>query len=763
MFGLPNGGALVLVSRLTRFEGVGYHERSMEQPATHSPSSRELAALLGARLYEPLADLRLRCRLYQAFNGFLRLFLTLILTGLAQLGLDYWLRFSLDQRAVLNGVLTLVWLYVIWRYIVLPLRRPLPDRLLAAWVDRTHPALREHLATAIELHETRTADSPQLIEAVLRDAADAAQRVSFLDVLDHRRSAWRGAGFGAAALLIACAWVVFPDMMNTWFARNWLMQEIPWKQDTYITPLDFDAATLRRRMPRGEEVEIRAEIKGRAPRSATVIWRAADGREGRTPMTQIGGLRLTAVLDPLSATLTFRIVGGDERTREYTIELIEAPQALATIARITPPAYVEQPPIELEQQTFIELLAGSRLDLDVRVNKALARATLLGPAGPVGDVTRAADRVRVALPQPAAGVYRLELEDHDGWKDRNPVQFTVKITADRPPGVQLRLIGAGELVTPSAELTLAVEAEDSYGLARATALAQRNEMAAIELPLPGFSPRQRRTTAELTWSLNAAGVALGDRLRLWAEAADFDPSGPNIGRVPPLELRVVSVDEFQAEMARRELELRRDFEHLLNAQRTLDDGLRRLLAELPDGVSPSAAQTQRLAGLSRQQAAHATRTLAIATRFAQILAELRTNRLNRPAVERRMQEQIISPLERLGREVMPPAAAVMADLRTTLSPAVRTQAAAQQAEILARMKTILAGMLEWEGYREAVALLQDIIAQQGNLRAETLQLLEKQVESIVELELEPLPGDQGGRQPASQPTTAPNSVQPDGE
>jgi len=59
------------------------------------------------------------------------------------------------------------------------------------------------------------------------------------------------------------------------------------------------------------------------------------------------------------------------------------------------------------------------------------------------------------------------------------------------------------------------------------------------------------------------------------------------------------------------------------------------------------------------------------------------------------------------------------------------------------MQTILANMLKREGYREAVALLQEVIEEQGEVRSATLELLRRQLETILNLEepAEPSPTD----------------------
>jgi hypothetical protein len=235
----------------------------------------------------------------------------------------------------------------------------------------------------------------------------------------------------------------------------------------------------------------------------------------------------------------------------------------------------------------------------------------------------------------------------------------------------------------------------------------------------------------ITLAVESLGVTPGQRLRLWAEARDGDPSGPNLGRARPVSLQVVSGDDFVAEMARRELELRREFEHLLSAQRGLKDALERLLTHLAPEAEPVASLAQQIAALSRRQEAHAGRCLLLGRQFEQLLAEMRTSRVVRAAEQRRISDRIVAPLDSLGTTFMPAASAEIANLRGVV-PATRWAAVGDtQVEILRRMQAILANMLKREGYREAVALLQEVIAEQAGVRAATLDALRQELETIL--------------------------------
>lgn len=697
-----------------------------------------LNALVAQRLLAPLASLRGACRFYLALEGSVRLALMLIAAALCQLILDRTLRLSIDQRAVLNVVITVFWLWIVWRHLISPLTRPLDDRFLAAVVDAAHPRLHDQLAAAVQFARGQIGraenNSPALAAAVVREACERAGDVSFRAVLDHRRARRRGAELAGLVGLVGLVWWWAPELMNTWFARNWLVQEIPWPQRVYIEPQGFDDHG-RRRVPRGDDLLIVANIIGEAPDTADLTWSTPGGRRGRERMSLVGRKRFEASLGTLTEDVSFRIAGGDEHTRQFTVEMVERPAIVRSVARITPPPYTGLGAVALEQQTVLDLLQGSTLEIEAQLNKPVRTARFVGAGGPAAEVERVADtQIRVSLPAPTSGSFSFELVDDDGWDDRRPVHFTIKVSPDPPPAVRLEMAGVGELVTPVAELALEIEARDVYGVGSVELVTQRGEAPPQAAPLAGFEPGAREFRHQARLALPSLGVAAGEKLRLWAQAGDTDPAGPHVGKTNPAGLQVVTAEDFLNEMARRELELRREFEQLISQQRGVKEAIDQVLRDLAPGRTPSTVSGQRLASLQRRQESHATRVLALKRKFEQVLAEMRTSRVVRTGDETRLSDRIAEPLGQLARGLMAQAAGGMGDLRREVGASQLEAAPLAQAEILRQMRLILANMLEWEGYREAVALLREIITQQQSVRTATMKAMEAQLDAILGLE-----------------------------
>ena len=110
---------------------------------------------------------------------------------------------------------------------------------------------------------------------------------------------------------------------------------------------------------------------------------------------------------------------------------------------------------------------------------------------------------------------------------------------------------------------------------------------------------------------------------------------------------------------------------------------------------------------------------------------MQVSRVARPADERRITDRVVEPLGRLARETIPAATDALSALRQTASVEAWQASMARQEAVLRQMDEILANMLEWEGYREVVALLQEAINTQSEVRVETIQALERQLDDIL--------------------------------
>ena len=91
---------------------------------------------------------------------------------------------------------------------------------------------------------------------------------------------------------------------------------------------------------------------------------------------------------------------------------------------------------------------------------------------------------------------------------------------------------------------------------------------------------------------------------------------------------------------------------------------------------------------------------------------------------------IISPLTRLAKRDLVIAADTLRQWARDRTPETASTIDPQQVALLSQMREILANMLQWEGYQEAVTMLRDILRLQAELREESKSILQERAGDV---------------------------------
>ncbi len=700
-----------------------------------------------------------RLRGYVLVEGVARLTGFLLAAAALQLLLDYGTRgLRLSMRAALLGVLVVTAAWLFWRRVLSPLRVRVGLAEVAALVERRYPQLCSLLISSVrfsagEVGPPQT-NSPSLVASTIARSQQLTGLVDFKSVLDPRRARWSVAAIAGVLAIGLLTTRISPELTSLWFARNILLQDIDWPRQTRLI-VDLPDGELV--AARGDDVVIEATAEGVQPREVEFFFETVGGKRGRETMATVGSrgsYRYRHTLKNAREDLTFYLKGGDDRTDLFSLRLVDRPRVQWSRMHIVPPAYARLESLTLgNDQRTARILPGTRVTIRMETSKPVVQATMMadrrevaraqvetdehsddksqslevGAARDISAVvndsreTHGALRFAVTVQPEETHTYHFAMVDEQGLENRQPVRFSLRILEDEAPRVRLRLTGVGEMVTPDAILPIGVEFNDTYGLATAELVHQLEGDQTNEalIPLPTFRPGTTNFATSLSWALTTISASPGNRLTLFARASDFDDvSGPNRAQSPQISMRVVTKDELLAELARREQEYRMDFERLVEAQEQLRGRLLTALGRFnqPDGPEQLAAT---LAPLERRQRNIAGSVNVLRQQFEQILTELRINQLATTAAEQRLGEGIVDPFTQLGKRDLVIAADALRQWARDASPETGSTIDPQQVALLSQMRQILANMLQWEGYQEAVTMLRDVLRLQAELRDET--------------------------------------------
>lgn len=727
----------------------------------------QLAASFRRQVISPLERLGRAIKRQVLVDGLAVCLGALVALGTAQFLVDRLLVLGVGPRIALLMIVVGVVGHQLYRRVLLSLGLRVDVNEVAAVLERRNRAYADRLASAVAFSTGAGAnplrDSPSLVSALLSDSLTAFPKIDTRGVLRRDRLARRVAvGLGAAAVAVA-AFAARPDVMTAYLQRNWLLRDAPWPVTVKIVAEGFRDGALR--WPIGDELKIVAKAVEGDPAALHAEFEFESGETFVRDMDRLGETQFILDYGPLVQAMRLRFViaqfGVDERTEWYRIDAVSRPGVRSVRIEIEPPAYSELEPFALAQGlSSADVIRGSSVRIDAEMNKPITRAALKSRADDkVVAETSIADSVRLStlfVPE-RKGTYYFDVEDADGLDDRSPVTYSFNLLSDPPPKARLTLPGVGEMVVPGAQLRLAVDCEDQLGIQSVSLLYSTRPAGAEESlpprtePLPDFTAKQRKYATRHTWPLLPLTLKPGDQLTLQVRATDYQPaidrpagdetpappsSEPaaaplpaNLGESIRYTLRVVTPEELLAELGRRENEWRREFEQIIKAQEQLNFRVVEL-REASGAEAVSGERAVRYGQESRTQRQQSNRVRTVLRQFRQILDEMEVNELASPAVRRRLQNGVIDPLRELMNGDIAAAADLLDRLRGQFDEETAVAAEEAQTQIVRKMYAILADMLKWEGYNEAVALVREVVRLQQDVNDDTKKALEAEIEKL---------------------------------
>lgn len=638
----------------------------------------------------------------------------------------------------------LVWLVV--SKLVSRLATPLPDAALATLVERSHPAFRDSLSTAIELADRPRDDVDSRLLA--RTAAEAAALVDQVDRAKlFRRRRLMGLVLGGLAGVASIAGLALarPALADLWVRRNVMFREDPWPRQVALTAEGF--VDGRRIVARGSDVDV--IVKAAADRVVPEVvdlrsrgagsWRS--DRMGTRGGVVDGAQAFGHVLKNVTDDLTLEVRGGDARLRNLRLVAVDAPALARLEIAYTLPEYLGGGRRQAAASRIVQVPAGSVVEIACTATKPLSAASMTsiadGSEEVVGSLAGAnAGRTITASVGPVAGDRTLVVRftDSDGLENREPVSFVLSAVNDAPPQVAVRMPGISTAVTPRAVLPLVGAITDDHGLASAAVLLQVADAAEVDRPIDrvpaGAAVVEFAPDAPERVALEPLGLAAGRRLTVSIVATDGCrlATGPNVAASDAWSLDVVTPEALLAMLEAREIILRRRFESTVADLVQSRDRLATPAANAASAADPDrdAGEGDDVARLLEASTRAAGETAELAAAFRLIRDELANNALLSPELENRLVSQIADPLARIAAVDLPGVAAACRR-RAPRDEIVRATDA-----VLARMRAVLDRMMELESFNEVVDLLRGLIRTQEEIRAETLRRQKQRAREALE-------------------------------
>ena len=463
-----------------------------------------------------------------------RVVVAVILLLATVIGLDWYFRFLATGRWVLLVVLLGTTAFIVIREFAWPRRREWSDLEVLSTLDAADADSHDRLVSLYELArpeevgETVTDHGRATLEYALRQLAPEVGRIDVTGALTrgHVR-AWQKA---AAVTLVAAiiVTVMFYGEVGIGLMRVFLpFVEVKWPT---LTTLEVAEPETGWRIPQGEDFRVVTNVRGQRPAEIELVYSSSDTDYWITEhVTVDADGRAVHTLEEVEKPVEFYLRGGDDRTRRFTIDVIEKPRITRTVAYYEYPSYAGIPNRRI-RSAQIRGLEGTRVKIDFECSVPLKSAVWVLAGRPEETLALTSETTfSKTLQLRESGQYAVKLMDLHGFREYRPERYDIQVTPDEPPVVRLLSPDAELVATHRAKPTFIFEVTDDFGLSDVKFMyALRSKTAPTPLSDRITGPITRTgkaSRAEFSWDFAKMAFSDSVDIEYWVTAIDCNPTG----------------------------------------------------------------------------------------------------------------------------------------------------------------------------------------------------------------------------------------------
>jgi hypothetical protein len=464
--------------------------------------------------------------------------------------------------------------------IVYPMSVKISDDDLAIFVERHYPELKDRLISALQLARSGSKsasegwNSPELIDALVADATQAASAIDFNQVV-VRTHVLKIAGWAAALVLLLGGFGAAKSNLARIYAKRILGGTTKWPQRTLLTVSGF--VDNKKVIARGDDLTIGIIAKGEEPRRVRIYYKFESGEEGKEILARAASPNKnesvwTFTFPRVSGPFTFRAEGNDDITDVQTVETKNPPAIEEMRIFLDFPDYLglqDTPDDRPESNPNLQVPLFTRVRFVAVCNEALAEATIR-----VGSRENGAIRTLLVDPD-EKGVKRIVKGDLDvvetfteyeftikavnGLTNRDPLSYSIKAAPDLAPVPQVHDPTGDETATELCERPLTIETRDDHGIKEITVDVkiigakstdwQGRVLTKDHNRPPDYGPQQDRIRSEYLLKISEMGVKPGEFVVIRIRAEDYkNIGGANIAKTKEYKFTIVPITVLEKEL-----------------------------------------------------------------------------------------------------------------------------------------------------------------------------------------------------------------------
>ncbi len=469
---------------------------------------------------------------------------------------------------------------------------------VAVALEQKNPTLRGRLIAAVQFSRLEGSDgfSPDLIRVTQEQALREAGSVDFNEVVSFHPVLRNIRLFVGAAVLAVALLLISPGLFRYAF-------EVYSHPTVVIAPpvaYRVTAVPQSTEWVKYRDIRIGGTVVGRRLPDKAYIWHRPAGGSWQSTKVDLAAVSHLAVADgdsldfgvtlrQINRSFDFYVESGRLKTDVQQIDVVDRPRVTGIRLEIFYPDYTGLSPVTLDENSgSFSAVTGSRVNMRVTANLPVEKAELVfedSSRTPLKVLDKTAE---VALAVDRSRAYRIELLDHLGETNPDPIEYYITAVPDEYPSIDVVRPGFDVNLTDEMVLPLKVRIFDDYGfssLVMKYIVVNQGRPSDEHVAVLHFSDKiKTEGDVEFNWDMDALNIFPGDYVQYSFEVADNDViSGPKITHSRQFIARLPSLDEIIAQTERESMRRITTTEDLIRSgkdlSRRLKDAARKLEAQ----------------------------------------------------------------------------------------------------------------------------------------------------------------------------------------
>ena len=682
-------------------------------------------------------NVRKKIRTWFLVNGLARLLIFISLFSIGTFIIDWFvpdLPRGVRVSFLLIGIAVLG--YVIFRYLIYPLKKSITDDDIAICVERLYPALKERLISSLQLSQdvalSDKFNSPELIRVLVNETNQIIQPLDFKQIINPHPVKKMLALMSGLILVMIIYTSLNPFYAGIWFNRI-LGGDARWPRKTMLQVIVKSDVIAK-----GQDVTIEVIAAKGPPERVYLTYEFESGGKGWERMTKIAHDKFKFDFPNVQSSFHFFARGGDDQTDWFSIKALTPPRLEQIQIGYEYPPYTKlsnTDPGQLEIGGVIRAPMGTTVNLAGIANIPLIFAQLLiGKKNAQlikmnleNDVLGEPKKIKGQFVITGDSEYVITLKAQNGLENLEPVHYPIKAIVDTAPTIKIIEPNIDvKQVTPVATLPIKLVTTDDYGINRISLFHKISSRESSEIQSITFTGQYNsapygnsKIETNYNFEINDLKVKEGDIINYFMEAEDNCAiSKTNITKTRELRLIIVSIAQLQKRIEETEMRIKDEVKKTLDYQQKVKDELgkdKELFAE-KDKLTP-AEQRSLQENLTNQR--RVTQILERVTKeFDDIINDIVINKLWDATTRERL-KSINELLKGVAGDKSLRAGELIARLNNFSNPTERgkifDETMNMQQQIIQDLKNALAKMEEWEDYQEVVRIVRELLQKQTSI------------------------------------------------